>query len=135
MKPRQVTRKVGSLVLLREGKQDPTDAEWEETLQVLADAREEIEKIRVLVVSDGGGPTQAQRKRLQITLAGKPIRAAVVSDSMKVRFICSSVALFTSNLASFRSSEMTGAYDWLGLSPRERQLARTTIEQIHNLVV
>ena len=134
MKPRQITRKVGSLLILREGKQEPTDAEWDETLSVLAESRDEIDKIRVLVSSEGGGPTQAQRKRLQVTLAGKPIRAAVVSDSMRVRFICSSVALFTPNLASFRNSEMTSAYDWLDLNASERQLARVTLEQIHNLV-
>jgi len=134
MKPRQVTRKVASLLILREGKQDPHDSEWDETLQILASNRDQIDAIRVLVVSDGGGPTQAQRKRLQNTLDGKMIRVAVVSDSMKVRFICSSVALFTANLSSFRTFELASAFAWLGLTSQEQQVARRTIDQIHDLV-
>ncbi|MES1173217.1 MAG: hypothetical protein ABUL62_02725 [Myxococcales bacterium] len=133
-KPRQVTRKVGSLVILREGKQDPLDREWDETLAILAEHRLEIDHIKVLVVSDGGGPTQIQRKRLERTLEGKPIRVAVVSDSMKVRFICSSVALFTSNLSSFRVSELRDAYKWLDLTAQERQLADQNIAAMRDLV-
>jgi hypothetical protein len=133
-KPRQVTRKVGSLVILREGRSDPHDAEWDVTLGILAEHRHEIDQIKVLVLSDGGGPTQAQRKRLERTLEGKPIRVAVVSDSMKVRFICSSVALFTSNLSSFRVAELKEAYAWLDLTAEERQLAQQNIAAMRDLV-
>ena len=134
LKPRQVTRKVGSLVILREGKSDPLDSEWNVTLGILAEHRHEIDQIKVLVLSDGGGPTQAQRRRLQQTLDGKPIRVAVVSDSMKVRFICSSVALFTSNLSSFRVAELRDAYAWLNLSAEERKLAAENIAAMRDLV-
>jgi hypothetical protein len=134
LKPRQVTRKVGSLVILREGRNDPHDAEWDVTLGILAEHRSEIDHIKVLVISDGGGPTQAQRKRLERTLEGKPIRVAVVSDSMKVRFICSSVALFTSNLSSFKVSELRDAYKWLDLTAEERQMATHNIASMRDLV-
>jgi hypothetical protein len=133
-KPAQITRKVGSLVILRESRSDPSDAEWDETLRILAESRDEIDLIKVIVMSDGGGPTQAQRKRLQATLEGKPIRAAVVSDSMKVRFICSSVALFTSNLSSFKVSEMREAYAWLGLTTHECRVADQNIAAMRDLV-
>jgi hypothetical protein len=133
-KPRQVTRKLGTLVLLREGRSDPLDREWDETLKILAEHRHEIERIKVLVVTDGGGPTQAQRKRLERTLEGKTIRVAVVSDSMKVRFICSSVALFTSKLSSFKVSELRDAYVWLELTQQERHLADQNIVEMRNLV-
>jgi len=134
MKPRQVTRKVESLVILRESKHDPSDAEWDETLRVLAENLPDIDQIKVLVRSDGGGPTQAQRKRLEATLKGKPIRVAVVSDSMKVRFICSSVALFTSNLSSFKVSEIREAYSWLQLTEREKKLADQNMAMMHDLI-
>lgn len=134
LKPRQVTRKVGSLVILREGRSDPLDSEWDVTLGILSEHRHEIDQIKVLVFSDGGGPTQAQRRRLQQTLEGKPIRVAVVSDSMKVRFICSSVALFTSNLSSFKVSELRDAYTWLNLSAEERKLAAENITAMRDLV-
>ncbi|MEP7048756.1 MAG: hypothetical protein ABJB12_00320 [Pseudomonadota bacterium] len=134
VKPRQVTRKVGSLLILREGRTDPLDSEWDVTLGILAEHRHEIDQIKVLVFTDGGGPTQAQRRRLEQTLNGKPIRVAVVSDSMKVRFICSSVALFTSNLSSFRVTELRDAFAWLNLTPEERKLANENIAAMRDLV-
>lgn len=134
LKPRQVTRKVGSLIILREGRSDPLDSEWDVTLGILAEHRHEIDQIKVLVFSDGGGPTQAQRRRLEQTLNGKPIRVAVVSESMKVRFICSSVALFTSNLSSFRESELRDAFAWLNLTSEERKLASENIAAMRDLV-
>jgi hypothetical protein len=134
MKHRQVTRRVESLVILRESKLDPSDEEWDETLRIVVEQWQELGQLKVLVVSDGGGPTQAQRKRLERTLEGKPIRVAVVSDSMKVRFICSSVALFTSNLSSFKVSEMRAAYLWLNLSEHERKLANEQVAQMSELI-
>jgi len=134
MKYRQVTRRVESLVILRESKLDPSDEEWDETLRILVEQWQELHQLKVLVVSDGGGPTQAQRKRLERTLEGKPIRVAVVSDSMKVRFICSSVALFTSNLSSFKVSEMRDAYLWLNLSDREKKLAGEAVARMGELI-
>jgi len=134
MKYRQVTRRVESLVILRESKLDPSDEEWEETLRIVLEQWQELRQLKVLVVSDGGGPTQAQRKRLERTLEGKPIRVAVVSDSMKVRFICSSVALFTSNLSSFKVSEMREAYSWLNLSDREKKLASEAVARMSELI-
>jgi hypothetical protein len=134
MKPRQVTRRVESLVILRESKLDPSDEEWDETLRILTIQWQEMGQLKVLVVSDGGGPTQAQRKRLQRTLEGKPIRVAVVSDSMKVRFICSSVALFMSNLSSFKISEMSQAHSWLNLSDHEKRLATDHVARMSALI-
>ena len=57
--PNMVTRRIGPLLILRENKDTPTDDEWDECLSLLA---QDLDDVRVLVVTDGGGPSPAQRK-------------------------------------------------------------------------
>jgi hypothetical protein len=134
MKRNQVTRKVGSMVILRETAENPSDEEWDETLAILDAHKDELEQIKVLVRTDGGGPSPTQRKKLQQVLRGKVIRVAVVSESVRVRFIVSSVALVTSKISSFRIHETPQAYDYLGLTSRERILVDETLDELSRLV-
>ena len=66
MTPNQVTRRIGKLVLIRENAETPRDEEWDETLRLLTVSPQEVESLKVLVVTDGGGPTPEQRKRLNL---------------------------------------------------------------------
>jgi len=132
--PNQVTRRLGHLLLLRENAETPSDAEWDETLKLLTEDPEELPLVKVLVVTDGGGPTTDQRKKLDRALGGAPVRIAVVSESAKVRFIVSSVALLASHIQSFRISEISGAFAHLSLSREERRLAERNIREMSELV-
>ena len=134
MVPNQVTRRIGTLLLLRQGPETPRDEEWDETLKLLSLNPSDLERMKVLVVTDGGGPTPDQRKRLDRAMGGKPIRVAVVSESVKVRFIVSSVALLTSNIQSFRVGEMEAAFKHLGLSQPERTAATQNIAEMTALI-
>ena len=134
MLPNQVTRRIGNLVILRENTETPSDAEWDETLRLLTLNPADLDKTKVLVITDGGGPSPAQRKRLDQALKGTPVRVAVVSESVKVRFIVSSVALVTSRIQSFRQSELAAAFDHLGLNHEERQVATRSINEMAALV-
>ena len=127
-----VTRSVERLLILRENADPPSDAEWDECLDLLAAYRSDFSKVRVLVLTDGGGPTQAQRRRLNATSAGQPIHVSVVTDSIKVRFIVSSVALFLREIASFRVSEMSEAFDHLGLDRHEVAVAEKALAEMTN---
>jgi hypothetical protein len=122
------------LVLLRENTETPRDEEWDETLRLLTLSPAELDRIKVLVVTDGGGPTPEQRKRLSRATGGKPLHAAVVSESVKVRFIVSSVALFMSKVQSFRVDEIDAAFNHLGLSVQERRVATENIAEMTKLV-
>ena len=122
MKPRQVegkrkavTRRIGPLVILLQGTDSPTDAEWTECLHLVGKVGD-INTTRVLVVTAGGGPTLSQRRALERVLAGTKVCSAVVSDSMKVRFIVASVALFSTSIATFQLKELHRAYEFLGLT-------------------
>ncbi len=122
-----VTRRFGPLLILRENKETPTDEEWDECLDLLA---RDVDDVRVLVITDGGGPSPAQRKRLEQTLAGKPVKVAVVSESVKVRFIVSTVALLTANIKSFTLVEYTQALQHLDLDLDLRRIAQQQIREM-----
>jgi hypothetical protein len=134
MLPNQVTRRLGLLMLIRQNHNAPTDQDWDETLRLMTLNPAEMVKLKVLVVTDGGGPTPEQRKRLDRTMGGKPVLTAVVSDSMKVRFIVSSVALLSAKIQSFRKSEIEQAFKFLGLDARERRVALDNIAELDTLV-
>jgi hypothetical protein len=129
-----VTRKIGSLLILRQNKNTPTDEEWDQCLSLLTDDKTSIASVRVLVVTDGGGPTPEQRRRLQTALGGIPVRVAVVSESIKVRFIVSSVALVTSKIKSFDLREFNDALSHLHLGLDEARMAQVNLREMSALI-
>ncbi len=125
-----VTRRLGSLLILRENRETPSEEEWDECLRLLRQYPEELPNLRVLVVTDGGGPTPEQRRRLQQALNGVPVRVAVVSESVRVRFIVSSVALLTSRIKSFNLREFNEALRHLELDVDEIRVAQGNIREM-----
>jgi hypothetical protein len=121
-------------MIIRQNQNAPSDQDWDETLRLMTLNPAEMDRLKVLVVTDGGGPTPDQRKRLERAMGGKAVRTAVVSESVKVRFIVSSVALLTAKIQSFRKNEMVQAFTFLGLDTRERQLALTNVAEMDLLV-
>lgn len=118
------------MIVIRQNKDTSSDQDWDDFLDLLVERRAEFATLKILVVTDGGGPSMAQRKRLEIALDGQPVRVAVVSDSMKTRFIVSSIALLNRDMSSFRAGEMAQAYDHLGLTLDERRTAKTTLDEL-----
>jgi hypothetical protein len=136
MKRNLLTRRVGPLMLARQNADDPTDPEWDEFLAYVAAHREEFrnQNLKLLVHTDGGAANAAQRKRLAATLGTTHARVAVVSDSIKVRFAGATIALFQRHYRQFSVSEMRGAYDHLGLTYEQRQLAETTLYELEAML-
>lgn len=81
---------------------------------------------RVLVLTDGAGPTSKQRRELNAEFGSvlQSVRTAVVSDAVPVRFITSMVALFAPQVRSFPVDQMQEAMRYLDLD--ERMVARLT---------
>jgi hypothetical protein len=117
-------------LVLKESKEAPSDEEWDDFLLALKTLRKRGSEIRGLIVTDGGGPSSSQRVRLKEVLQGAAIRSAVVSDSIKVRFIASAIMLISKNHASFTTKELYRAYDHLGLSAEERPGVAEALRQL-----
>jgi hypothetical protein len=125
-----ITRWVGSTLLFVQNKEAPTEREWNDFLAILAENRTQLPKLRLLVLTAGGAPTTEQRKRLAATLAGTPMRVASVSDSMKIRFVTATIALFHTDFRTFSTTEFDQAYDHLGLTLSERRLVDAAMKEL-----
>jgi hypothetical protein len=131
-KANMVVRRVGTMLLLRQNAETATADEWAHLLTVLISLREELPKLKIMVRTDGGGPSPDQRRSLERALAGTPARVAVVSDHLKVRFVTSTLALFQKDLRSFLVQELSQAYEHLGMSDTERRHAERALTEMES---
>ena len=129
MEPTFVYGPEGDLLLTVHGATPPTDEEWRVYLEF---CRTLIGKAtRNLVVTSGAGPNGQQRSKLIKEFPEfTPIPVAVVSDSSTTRGIVTALHWFGKNIRAFRSSNLTGALEYLGL-PAERHAA--VIEKLRTL--
>jgi hypothetical protein len=116
------------MLLVLQNELAPSNVEWRKFLNALLEARSEFEHLKILIVTDGGGPNAVQRKQLEETLGGRSVRVAVVSDSIKVRFVASMIALFHKEHRSFLKSEFLRACRHLGMTTGEVEMSRQAIE-------
>lgn len=116
------------MLIVLQNELPPTNAEWKHFLNALLESRPEYDHLKILIITDGGGPNAVQRKQLEQTLGGRFVRVAVVSDSIKVRFVASMIALFHKDHRSFMKSEFLRACKHLGMTTREVQTTRQAIE-------
>jgi hypothetical protein len=96
----------------------------------LLSATTDLNATKVLVITDGGGPDLAQRESLAGVVRGRSVCSAVVSDSIKVRFIVATVALFSSKISTFTRSEIEKAYRFLGLTQEEIAVAKKAVVEM-----
>jgi hypothetical protein len=129
-----LTRKIGTMIVLRENNDTPHDAEWDGFLRLLSDNRNNFERMKILVVTDGGGPNASQRKRLEGTLSGKPVRVAVVTDSAKSRFIASAISLINRDHKGFSMKEIGQAYQHLDMTSSECREAELALKEMEPLI-
>jgi hypothetical protein len=109
------------LMVVRDSRDTPSDADWDAFLDGLDRYRTEFDTLRVVVFTEGGGPNADQRKRLKHTLGGASFPVAVITESVKVRFIATSIALINRYLCSYAPEEVHKAYDFLKLDARDRR--------------
>jgi hypothetical protein len=125
-----VSRIVGSVLVLCENQQTPSDAEWNHTLELLVQLQKTGQNVKVLVITEGGGPNSQQRKQLERTLGAEGVPVAVVSDSLKMRFISAGVALINPGHKGFTRAEVSDAYDHLKLTGSEARQAEMAVRQM-----
>jgi hypothetical protein len=121
------TRRVGAVLLVLHGAEQPTDDEWDECMDIL---RPFVSIAKTLVVTAGGGPTPAQRGRLSKVIGKCPMWIAIVTDSVRVYFIVSTLALFMRRIRSFGSAKLGDAFAHLDLASTEIALLKTNLEEM-----
>jgi hypothetical protein len=132
MRARMLLRRTGSVLVIRQGTEPATEHEWRGLLTELG--QQDLTKLRILIATDGGGPTAEQRAAIKVVMAGRSVRTAVVSDSIKVRFAIATIALINREHHGFTSRELSQAYDFLQLTPAERGDTDSVLRQLGDLL-
>ena len=103
----------------------PADEDWDAVLD-----RYRVQRsLRVLVYTQNGAPTAAQRVRLNAVLKGKEAVVAVLTSSALARAAGAALRWFRPEIRIFAPSELEAALDYIGATGSERvELARTLNE-------
>ncbi len=105
-----------SVMLLVHRREAPTDPEWDVYIGECKRLLEEAPSgLRALVVTEGGGPTVDQRRRLNEMLAGRAARAAIISESIMIRGIVTAMSWWNPLIKSFRKQELEPALAYVQL--------------------
>jgi hypothetical protein len=111
---------VGETVLLIcHTKKGPDIQTWSAACRAMADGLQRNPRAGTLVLTDGGGPSMAQRNELAELTEKKKYQVSVVSNAPAVRFIASSMALFIPEMKSFLPAEWRKALEHLGVDATE----------------
>jgi hypothetical protein len=113
---------VGHTLVVVHGKAHPTDADWQLYLDALERNMPAIEA--QLVVTDGGSPNAAQRRRSLELAAGYPMPpTAVVTTSVLARGAVSALSWFMKDrIRAFRRNEFDEACTFIGATAEKEAL-------------
>jgi hypothetical protein len=127
-------RTSGRMLVIRQNKRSPTDADWEAFLAEMVRLRPKLTEMRALIFTDGGGLTSEQRKKLSVAMGGAEIQTALISDRAMTRFIVATVGLFNKTIRSFLTSETPAAFAWLGLQREDRKTVKELLSSLEKTV-
>jgi hypothetical protein len=112
--------------LLAHSEKPPVDAEWDEYLKFLVESKHP--SARLLVLTQGGGPSAAQRGRLRTVLEHYPkkkLPTAILTGSVVARGIVTAISWFDQSIEAFPPQQLGAAIKYLGLpAAAEIEIAR-----------
>jgi hypothetical protein len=120
----QIVRLVGAgendVLLFLHNPRAPSTKEWDDALAIMKRyaITNDFRRLRVLVVSDGGGPDAAMRGQLQELFKSREhsLRTSVITTSLVGRGIVAAVSWFHPHIKAFSPRSFAGALAHLGLS-------------------
>jgi hypothetical protein len=111
---------VGNCFVLAVSKESPGDDEWNAYITFVQSHLKKGMLPVALIASAGGGPTAAQRARLNdmTKKAGlvNTLKAAVLTDSLLVRGMATALAWIVPGYRAFPPAEIGAALEFLGVS-------------------
>jgi hypothetical protein len=120
-----VWRQQGRFNIAAHTNEAPPDDQWDALLDFYRTQR----TLRVLVYTEGGAPTAAQRVRLNAVLKGREALVAILTSSALARAAGAALRWFRPEIRIFSPAELEGALDYLGAAGSDRaDLARALDE-------
>lgn len=118
-----------SLVISCQGKDFPTDREWDAWLAAVERLQYQVKEVRLLALTDGGHPTKNQMERLRVKNRTNPL-TALVSPSYAYRFMASALSFINPAIRCFSPADIQEAFEHIGLARDERERVLQTIERL-----
>lgn len=124
--------KVGACFGLVCGGASPSDAEWDGYLDFLRAGLFPGARPKTIVLSNGGSPTAAQRRRLNELTApyAEGAKVAVMTSSPAVRGVVTALAWFSKMYRSFALGEIDEALRFLEIGGYEATLVKEMIREL-----
>jgi hypothetical protein len=122
--------KIGSVYVLAIGKQNPSDPDWARWVAFVTENSHPNMKPRILVCTDGGAPSAAQRASLnEVTQKyRKESKVCVLTDSTVARGAVTALSWFFPELyRAHAPSEIDKALDFLELPPQTATQAKVQL--------
>ena len=120
-----------NLAVFVHGDRPPEASEWNRAVAEYR-AYSEADSLRVLVYTEGGAPTAAQRAELNSVLGKVRPRIAILTKSMIARVAAKAIQLFVPELRVFEANQVDAALDHLQLTGAARTAARRTLESLRS---
>ena len=117
------------LLLVAHTKKGPDAETWSAMCSALAEALKRVDEVCTLVMTDGGGPSSAQRDELARATMGKKLRVSVISGAAAVRFIASSVALFNPTIKSFQPGDWRRGLEHVATGSTNRAMLEQAVSE------
>ena len=117
---------IGDLGVALHTNTTPSREEWDAWME---DVRKvPAAQLRVLAITDGGGPSAVQRNAFVKYLSGAQARIAVLSDALVVRGIVTALSWFTDRIQIFSPDRFSDATAHLDLSRAQCDLVKERLE-------
>jgi len=123
-------RTVGDIVVVRHTKEAPTGDEWNAFIGRCRRTLDRYDKMRGLIISEGGGPNSDQRGDVNELLAGRPQRVAVLNRSRWVRGVVTALSWFNPEIRAFALDQTDAAFEHLHLTTAERDAVAAALREI-----
>lgn len=119
-----------NLVLLVHSKSAPADDEWRRYVDEFRSRQHALEDLRVLVITDGGGPDAKQRGWLNEVVGGRNMPTAVVSAASIPRVMVKALSFFNPRIRAFAPHELSEALAYLGIAGSKADWVAREVERL-----
>lgn len=112
---------LGRFVVFVHGRENPSESEWNAAIGQYRSIRE-LERMRIIVFTDGGAPNSAQRALLNQVTADREVPMAVITPSPAARAVGTAIRWFNPRFRMFHPHEVDAAFSHIDADAAERQL-------------
>ena len=119
------------LVVVCQTATNPSDVEWRAYVAAVKAFAARHDRLRFLVMTDGGHPNAKQQAYVGAELGAVRWPAAIVSASVALRFVAAALNLFNSEIKCFSPLRCDEAFAHIELSFPERQRVEAMVERLY----